>query len=167
MEDICKDCNAFANRHRYLANHTMGRDDDDGDGNGNNSSNGERSSDGRSNEGSNDDGSNNFSDVGVCTMGNANLHCPEAALTKADKERELMLLQAAVHIKMARAQRALYQAKVANAVADATAGKEHSVRRYTFVVDNGQNMELPMYNKEQPGCVLGLQANLKETSIVK
>ena len=37
-------------------------------------------------------------------------------------------------------------------VADATARKEHSVRRYTFVVDYGQNMELPVYNKEQPGC---------------
>ncbi len=63
-----------------------------------------------------------------------------------------MLLQAAAHIKMARAQRALCQAMVADAVADATARKEHSVRRYTFVVRYGQNMELPMYNKEQPGC---------------
>jgi hypothetical protein len=63
-----------------------------------------------------------------------------------------MLLQAAVHIKMTRAQRALYQAKEANAVADATARKEHLERRYTFVVDYGQNMELPMYSKEQPGC---------------
>jgi hypothetical protein len=53
---------------------------------------------------------------------------------------------------MARAQRALYQAKVADAVADATARKEHSVRKYTFVVDYGQNMVLPMYNKEQPDC---------------
>jgi hypothetical protein len=69
-----------------------------------------------------------------------------------DKERELMLLQAAAHIKMAKAQRALYQANVADAVADATARKEHLVRRYTFVVDFGQNMELPVYNKEQPGC---------------
>jgi hypothetical protein len=86
-------------------------------------------------------------------MGNADLHCPEAASTKADKERELMLLQAVVHIKVARAQGALYQAKVADAVADATAGKEHLVRRYTFVVDYGQNMELPMYNKDQPGCM--------------
>jgi hypothetical protein len=130
----------------------MGRNDDDGNGGSNDSSNGERSSDGHSNEGSNNDGSNNFSDGGVCTMGNTDLHCPEAASTKADKERELMLLQAVVHIKMARAQRALYQAKVADAVADATEGKEHLVRRYTFVVDYGQNMELPVYNKEQPGC---------------
>ncbi len=70
------------------------------------------------------------------------LHCPEAASTKADEERELMLLQAAVHIKIARAQRALYQAKAADAVADATAGKEQLVRRYIFVVDYGQNMKL-------------------------
>jgi hypothetical protein len=153
VEDICKDCYALANCHRYLANHTMGRDDDDGNSNSNNSSNGECSSDGRSNEGSKNDGSSNFSDVGVRTMGNMDLHCPEAPSTKANKERELMLLQVAVHIKiMARAQRALYQAKVADEVADATAGKEHSVRRYTFVVDYGQNMELPVYNKEQPGC---------------
>jgi hypothetical protein len=76
----------------------------------------------------------------------------DAASTKADEERELMLLQATAHIKMARAQRALYQAKVADAVADATARKEHLVRRYTFVVDYGQNLELPVYNKEQPGC---------------
>jgi hypothetical protein len=151
VEDICKDCYAFANHHRYLANHTMGRDDDDGNGNGNDSSNRERSSDRHSNEGSNDDGRNDFSDVGVCTMG-TDLHCPEAASTKADKEREQMLLQAVVHIKMAKAQRALYQAKVADAVADVTVGKEHLVRRCNFVVDCGQNMELPMYNKEQPGC---------------
>ncbi len=37
-------------------------------------------------------------------------------------------------------------------VANATAEKEHLVIRNTFVVDYGQNMELPMYNKEQPGC---------------
>ncbi len=40
---------------------------------------------------------------------------------------------------------------MADAVADATAGKEYLLRRYIFVVDYGQNMELPVYNKEQPG----------------
>jgi hypothetical protein len=53
---------------------------------------------------------------------------------------------------MVRAQRALYQAKMADAVADTTAGKVHLVRRYTIVVDYGHNMGLPVYNKEQPGC---------------
>jgi hypothetical protein len=63
-----------------------------------------------------------------------------------------MLLEAAAHIEMARAQRALYQAKVVLEVQDATANKYHLVRVYTFVVDNKQNMELLVYNKEQPGC---------------
>jgi hypothetical protein len=54
---------------------------------------------------------------------------------------------------MARAQRALYQAKLELAVQDATAKMDQNSRRvYTFVVDYGQNMELPVYNKEQPGC---------------
>ncbi len=53
-------------------------------------------------------------------------------------------------------QRALYQAKVADAVADATARKEHLVRRYTFVVDYRQNMELPVYNKSSPAARITL-----------
>ena len=28
---------------------------------------------------------------------------------------------------------------------------QHSKRTYTFVVDYGQNMELPLYNSKQPG----------------
>jgi hypothetical protein len=110
------------------------------------------SNDGHINDCSNNDGSKDFSDVGVCPIRNIDLNCLDAGSTTADVERELMLLQAAAHIKMARAQRALYQAKVADVVADATARKEHLVRRYTFVVDYGQNMELPVYKKEQPGC---------------
>ncbi len=161
VEDICKDCFAFANRHRYLVNHTMGHDDDDGDGNGNGDGNGdgngngegERSNDGCSNDANKDDGSNKVSDVGVCPVRNIDLNHPEAASTKAEEERELMLLQAAAHIKKARAQRALYQAKMADTIADATARKEHLVRRYTSFVDYRQNMELPVYNKKQPGCM--------------
>ncbi len=42
---------------------------------------------------------------------------------------------------------------MADAVADATARKEQLARRYSFVVDCRKNMELPMYNKEQPGCM--------------
>jgi len=82
---------------------------------------------------------------------NVDLNSAKAASNGADEERELMLIEAAEHVKMARAQRALYKAKVANAVADATKGKDHAERRYTFVVDYGQNMELPVYNKKQPG----------------
>ena len=38
------------------------------------------------------------------------------------------------------------------AVQDAAANKDHSESVYTFVVDYGENMELPSYNAEQPGC---------------
>lgn len=62
-----------------------------------------------------------------------------------------MLLDAAVYIKMARSQRALYQKKVELAVAAARDSVDHSEMVYTLVVDYGQNMELPSYRKEQPG----------------
>jgi hypothetical protein len=61
VEDICKDCYAFANCLRYLANHTIGCNNDDGNGDGNGNGKGEHSNDGRSNDGNKDDGSNNFS----------------------------------------------------------------------------------------------------------
>ncbi len=35
---------------------------------------------------------------------------------------------------------------------DATAKKDHSEKVYTFIVDYGQNLELPSYNSEQPSC---------------
>ena len=63
-----------------------------------------------------------------------------------------MLLCAALHVKMARTQRILYQHFVAKAIKHAWEDVPHSEQTYTFVVDYGQNMELPVYNKEQPGC---------------
>ena len=43
MEDICQYCNAFANRHKYLANRSLrqGGDGDDGDDNGDGDDDGE------------------------------------------------------------------------------------------------------------------------------
>jgi hypothetical protein len=76
----------------------------------------------------------------------------ESAATKAEEDRELLLLESAMHVQMARAQCALYQELVALAVADAMEEKEHTEQRYTFVMDYWQNMELPIYNKEQPRC---------------
>ena len=76
---------------------------------------------------------------------------PESAATEVGDARERLLLDAAKHVQMAREQRALYRAHVAEAVCDATDGKSHSERRYTFVVDYGQNMQVPIFNNEQPG----------------
>jgi len=136
-EDICKDCYVFANRHRHLAHHSSTTRRHDGD-------DVVRSD---CSSGSSDDDDDDVPNLGV----GVDLNVAEAASNGTDEERELMLLEAAEHVKMARAQRALYKAKVADAVEDATAGKDHDERRYTFVVDYGQNMELPVYNKEQPG----------------
>ena len=35
---------------------------------------------------------------------------------------------------------------------DAKEGKEHTERKYAYVIDFGQNMEMPVYNSQQPGC---------------
>ena len=139
VEDICKDCYVFANWHRHLANHTMRQEmGDDG------------SKDSDDNNTSYADVDSNFADDdGEPTM-EANIDQPDAAGNPNEEMRELMLHQAAEHVKMARIQRLLYQQKVAEVVEDAKKGRAHSERRYTFVVDYGQNMELPIFNKEQP-----------------
>jgi hypothetical protein len=70
----------------------------------------------------------------------------------AAEAREILLLESAKHIKMARVQRALYQEKVSAAVNHANGGVDHGLRTYTFIVNYGQNMELTIYNSTQPGC---------------
>lgn len=72
---------------------------------------------------------------------------------RADKLNVRLLLAAAVHIKMARVQRSLYIHYVAEAVNHTLANKAHNEKTYTFVVDYCQNMELPVFNSEQPGPV--------------
>jgi hypothetical protein len=74
----------------------------------------------------------------------------ECAPNKEDEEHKLLMLEAALHVSMARAQRSLYQSLIEKAKGDVN--KSHSERSYLFVVDYGQNMELPVYNSEQPGC---------------
>ena len=58
---------------------------------------------------------------------------PESAATEVEEAREQLLLDAAKHVKMAREQRALYQAHVAEAVCDATDGKLHSERSHPTI----------------------------------
>ena len=78
---------------------------------------------------------------------------PRTLKRRAEKSRERMLLRAAVHVSMARVQRELYVKYVEMAWFDAKAKKPHSSRSYCFVVDFGQNMELPVFHSEQPGPV--------------
>jgi len=69
-----------------------------------------------------------------------------------DKEWELMLLRAVVHVRAARAQSILYQECMKCAVSDTKQNVCHDSKTYTLVVDYCQNMEVPEFNKEQPGC---------------
>ena len=126
VEDICQYCYAFANQHRYLAiRSNLMADPECGD---------------EDDNFGNDKGSN------------TNAGISESASSTAAKDNEILLLEAAVHIKMARAQHSLYQAKVEAAIRSARAGNIHSEKTYTFVVDYGQNMEIPVYKEQQPGC---------------
>ncbi len=109
--------------------------------------------DGKMYEGDADgNGNEDVANIATRLIMRVDLNPPELVSTNKEEERELMLIEAVAHIKMARVQRVLYQAKVALAVEDATVNKDHLVRVCTFVVDYRQNMELPVYNKEHPRC---------------
>ena len=68
----------------------------------------------------------------------------DSAAMVAAKAREVLLLELAKNVKMARVQQLLYQQKVVVAVKDAVDGVNHSSCTYTFVVDYGQNMSLKL-----------------------
>ncbi len=78
-------------------------------------------------------GNKGVANIAICRIRRVDLNPPKSASTNKEEERKLMLLEAVAHIKMTRAQRALYQAKVALAVQDATANKDHLVRVYHLV----------------------------------
>jgi hypothetical protein len=105
IKDICAYCYAFVNRHKYLANRAMGRGDDGGDDNeeGNDNIEKQQSVDATDADNGKEEGTADSS-----LKVDVNLNAPEASWRKSDEERELMLLETAWHIKMARAQRALY-----------------------------------------------------------
>ena len=91
---------------------TSGGDGDDGN---DNSGNDLDINDGDEEEGAaEEEEASNDRSRGATPIRGVNLNTPEASHTEVEEERELMLLKAAEHIKMARAQRALYQAKVSS-----------------------------------------------------
>lgn len=70
---------------------------------------------------------------------------------KVNEENKHMILCAATHLYCVCAQRALCQKVVHKAVAEAQQQNPHTESTCTLVVDYGQNMELPVFNAEQPG----------------
>ena len=116
VEDICPYCYACANCHRYLANRSCGGCNDGAKkegkhGGSNGISLGKEDGEGNNNDDLSTNGSNDGKDITNLGRGleSVDLNPPELALTKEDKKKELTLLEAAAHIKMARAQRELSQ----------------------------------------------------------
>ncbi len=141
VEDICNLCYTFAHCHKFFADHTTRRS---GHGNDND----------EQDEADNDVGDNNSPDVVeeiARLMEGINLNKSDCASDKVAEQREQMMLEAADHIKMARAQRKLYHDKVEKE--KMSVDKTHLQRTYTFVVDYGQNMELPLFNEQQAGAM--------------
>ena len=92
-------CYAFANCHKYLANCAMGRGDDGSDDDEEYNDNVEKQqSVDATNSDNGEEGTADSSLLGI----DVNLNASEALWRKSDEERELMLLEAAMHIKMAR-----------------------------------------------------------------
>ena len=89
----------------------------------------------------------------VNLLNNTKLDKPaESASAKVEEAKEIFNLECSKHIDMARAQRFLYQSLEAAAVCNAKNGVEYSKRKITLTVDFGQNIQVPCYNSEKPGC---------------
>eukprot|EP00956_Cyclotella_meneghiniana_P025094 scaffold51552_cov38-Cyclotella_meneghiniana.AAC.1 len=85
------------------------------------------------------------------TAGRVNL--TEAGLVETREMEELLILSA-LHVRRADVQREAYNQRIAEAVASKLANPLNLLLylMVTLVVDCGQNMELPCFNDEQPGC---------------
>jgi hypothetical protein len=71
-------------------------------------------------------------------------------LQEAKEEQEKLVLEAAKHVEMARAQRQLFVSKKLEAKAKRNLPQKE--RTYTYVCDFAQNMYLPNFAAEQPGA---------------
>jgi hypothetical protein len=176
-EDICEQCWKFSNRNKWMDNtdsvnsdaddalfvedtfeDTGPRDDDEesdqeenGSNRDNNSANSQKST---ANESAEKSASVSIDVDALVEDGNEDeKETPEQKKLRLRTEsREQMILRANLHISMARAQRLLYVTLVHKARAHCLMNLPHNLRSYTFVVDYGQNMAVPTFNKEQPGC---------------
>jgi hypothetical protein len=98
-EDICNICYMFTHHHKFFADHTMRHSSDKDDDNNE-----------QENKGGGEDP--DVMDELACLTRRVDLNQPECASDQVAEEREQIMLDAAEHIKIARAQRKLYQQKV-------------------------------------------------------
>ena len=106
-EDICQYCFVFSNHHRYLANH----DSAEAAGAGGEDDNDDLDDDIDAVVDAVDAVVANFFTLNIGMIEDeVELNKPKCAATQIEEQRELLLLESATHICMARAQQALYQA---------------------------------------------------------
>ena len=98
FKDICVYCYAFANCHTCLANRAIGRGDDGSNDNEGNDNIGNKQSVNATNADNDEEGT---ADSSL----SADLNTPEALWRKNDKERELMLFEAAEFLRRSRVDR--------------------------------------------------------------
>lgn len=138
VEDICSFCYKFTNRHKYKANsaasNEAGRDGDTDDD--------EQEAQDDTPRGETDD---------TRSRVDPNRQLDPVDVDNDTLETELSLMEAALHVKMARAQRTLVNNKIIAARTDRSNKVEHSRRTYTLICDFGQNMALPHFGAHQPG----------------
>jgi hypothetical protein len=162
VEDICELCYRLAHRHKFLENNGINSSADD-------SLFVEKPEPERAdiNDNGLDDGGEDPTEyeqektgyeeeASKSTVGGEDLQeKPEVDVGRswdpATESREQMIIRANEHVQMVRAQRILYVNLVLKAREHSKQNIEHIQRSYTFVVDFGQNMELPSFNGEQPG----------------
>jgi hypothetical protein len=163
QEDICQYCYTFTNMYKILTEKEKEEQSDDDDG-----TIGDESivvvDDAIDNESSGldkyidhnnidtDDIEGHDMEAVEQILQTINLNVMGAAATKAREAKEQLILTCRKHIKMARAQRVLYQQKEQEARDDVKQQVPHSQRRVTITADFGQNIEIPCFNSQQPGC---------------
>lgn len=73
-------------------------------------------------------------------------------------ERERIIVEASIHVRMASKQREVVNEKIDKARRDSERDVHHRDRTYTFICDYAQNMELPWFGENQPGETYYLSA---------
>lgn len=132
-EDLCSWCYKFYNRHKFRLNSsdtTLSSTDEQG----NNNEEVLPPHDDDEQQESIDNAGTDLSTIDAATV-----------------ELEQDILLASIHVRKARAQRALVNTKIDLARQCRTNKTPHADRTYTFIADFGQNLALPHFGSQQPG----------------
>jgi hypothetical protein len=159
-EDICNKCLAFSNRHKYMAENSANSaadvalflaDPDDDDSIIDDGAEAEEEATDATKQCSSEE-EPAAQEVSEKSTVEQLLEDEGAASTDPLTEaREQMIGRAYLHVEMARVQRLLYSTFVNKARCSVVSKVPHSESIHTYVVDYGQNMEVPVFNQEQPG----------------